>query len=256
MNKHSPKRPTPHEDDLITASLISPEERQRIMDDLKQEKRREDRRKRLKQIFSTAVVVGLVTTVAAEATAIIAMLPLQKVIPVIVYQKDDGTVTNYIEWNDLPAQVKNDTTVNVVWQYVQYRESWSKGNAPLAYEVVSAMSSPNVRDEFQGWFNADNQNSPQRLYGDGTVQARYVNWSPVCPETGCSGSPSAYRFWFDRIETKPGSQPGPAVRYAVTVRIVRDVPLPADRAAWRWTFNAPMIQVVEYPGAQREGVAR
>ena len=256
MNKQSPKRPTPHKDDLITSGLVSDQERQRIMDDLQQEKRREDRRKRLKSLFSTATVVGLVTAVTLEAVAIIAMLPLQKVVPVIVYQKDDGTVTNYIEWSDLPAQVKNDTTVNVVWQYVQYRESWSKGNAPLAYEVVSAMSSPNVRDEYQGWIDPANQSSPQRLYGDGTVQARYVNWSPVCPETGCSGPPLSYRFWFDRIETKPGGQPGPAVRYAVTVRILRDVPLPADRMAWRWTFNAPMIQVVEYPGAQREGVAR
>lgn len=256
MTKHSPQRPTPNEDDLISSSLISPDERQRIMEDLRKEKKREDRTKRLKSLLSAVSVVVLVTAVIAEAVAIIVMLPLQKVVPVIVYQKDDGTVTNYIEWKDLPPDVKNDTTVNVVWQYVQYRESWSKGNAPLAYDVVSAMSSPNVRDEYQEWIDANNPNSPQRLYGDATVQARYVNWSPVCPEEGCSGPPPQYRFWFDRIETKPGGQPGPAVRYAVTVRIARDVPLPADRMAWRWTFNAPMIQVVEYPGAQREGVAR
>jgi type IV secretory pathway component VirB8 len=256
VNKQSPKRPVPHEDDLVSLSLISPEERQRIAEDLKKEKAREQRRERRKRLFSATSVVILVTAVIAEAVAISTMLPLQKVIPLIVYQKDDGTVSNYIEWNDLPAQVKNDTTVNVVWQYVQYRESWSKGNAPLAYDVVSAMSSPDVRDSFQGWFNADNPNSPQRLYGDGTVQARYVNWTSVCPEEGCSGPPMAYRFWFDRIETRPGGQPGPAVRHAVTVRIARDVPLPADRMSWRWTFNAPLIQVVEYPGAQREGVAR
>ena len=46
------------------------------------------------------------------------------------------------------------------------------------------------------------------------------------------------------------------LRYAVTVRIVRNVPLPKDRIWQRWTFNAPLIQVVEYPGAQREGVTR
>ena len=32
--------------------------------------------------------------------------------------------------------------------------------------------------------------------------------------------------------------------------------LPKDRIWQRWTFNAPLIQVVEYPGAQREGVTR
>jgi type IV secretory pathway component VirB8 len=256
VNKQSPKRLTPHDDDLIAVSLISAEERQRVMDDLKEEKKREVVRAHRKRLFSATSVVILVTAVIAEAVAITTMLPLQKVVPVVVYQRDDGTFTNYVEWKDLPAQVKNDTTVNVVWQYVQYRESWSRGNAPLAYDVVSALSSPNVRDEFQQWFNADNPTSPQRLYGDATVQTNYVNWEPVCPEDGCSGPPPAYRFRFDRVETKPGGKPGPAVRYAVTVRILRDVPLPADRIGWRFTHNAPMIQVVEYPGAQREGVAR
>jgi VirB8 protein len=255
VNEQFPKRPVPHNEDLTTI-LISPEERHRIMEDEKKEKAREAARDRRKRLFSAGSVVILVTAVIGEAVAITTMLPLQKVIPLIVYQKDDGTVTNYIEWDDLPTHVKNDTTVNVVWQYVQYRESWSKGNAPLAYEVVSAMSSPTVRDEYQGWINSSNPNSPQRLYGDATVQARYVNWSPVCPESGCSGPPPAYRFWFDRIETKPGDQPGPAVRYAITVRIARDVQLPPERMSWRWTFNAPLIQIVEYPGAQREGVSR
>jgi hypothetical protein len=80
---------------------------------------------------------------------------------------------------------------------------------------------------------------------------------PVCPpEDGCKGAPPAYRIWFDRVETSPAGTSKPPVRYAVTVRIVRNVPLPKDRLWQRWTFNAPLIQVVEYPGAQREGVTR
>ena len=60
----------------------------------------------------------------------------------------------------------------------------------------------------------------------------------------------------DRVETLPNGTSKPPVRFAVTVRIVRNVPLPKDRIWQRWTFNAPLIQVVEYPGAQREGVTR
>jgi hypothetical protein len=35
-----------------------------------------------------------------------------------------------------------------------------------------------------------------------------------------------------------------------------NVLLPKGRIWQRWTFNAPLIQVVKYPGAQREGVTR
>lgn len=97
-----------------------------------------------------------------------------------------------------------------------------------------------------------------RTYGEGTVEVRYVNWAPVCKmgEEACAEAPPAYRIWFDRIETPKSSTPKPPVRYAVTVRIERNVPMPTDRLWQRWTFNAPQIQVIEYPGAQREGVSK
>lgn len=114
-----------------------------------------------------------------------------------------------------------------------------------------------VREQFQAWFRRENPDSPARIYRNGTtVEARYVNWAAVCPPEGCDGPPPAYRFWFDRVEAPPGGPAKPPVRYAVTVRILRNVPLPKDRMWQRWTFNAPLIQVVEYPGAQREGVSR
>lgn len=84
-----------------------------------------------------------------------------------------------------------------------------------------------------------------------------INWAPVCPpEEGCKGASPAYRIWFDRVETLPSGTSKPPVRYAVTVGIVRNVPLPKDRVWQRWTFNARLIQVVEYPSPQREGVTR
>ena len=236
--------------------FISPEARHQYYEDLKKESKWEAIRRRVKSISHVSVVVLLTTCVIAESVAITAMLPLTKVVPLIVYQRDDGTVTNYMNWDELPEMVKNDTTVNVVWQYVQYRESWSKGNAELAYDVVSAISAPDVRDQWQDYYDAKNPQSPQNVYGDTTVQAKWVNFMPVCPESGCIGEPQQYRFWFDRIETAPGQQPGKPVRYGVTVRILRNVPLPAGREAWRWTFNAPLVQVVEYPGATRDGVSR
>ena len=251
---HKRRKPLPEDD--ARPVFISPEAREQYYEDIRKEKKRVALWKRIKSLSSVTSVSLLTTAVIAQTIVIGIMLPLKEIVPLIVYQKEDGTVTNTISWDDLPEMVKNDTTVNVVWNYVQFRESWSKGNAPLAYDVVSAMSSPPVREQWQEYYNADNKLSPQNVYGETTVQARYVNFMPICPETGCVGAPPAYRFWFDRVETPPGEQPGKPVRYAVTVRILRNVPLPADRAAWRWTFNAPLVQVIDYPGATRDGVAR
>lgn len=256
MNIVFPKSGKIHPEDDIRPVLVSAQDRQAYYEDLKREKIRERRWKRIGRFGSVSLVVILATTATVEAIAIIALLPLKEVVPMITYVRDDGTTVHTAQWDSLPKHVKEETTVNVVWQYVQHRESWSIGNAPLAYDVVSAISSPKVREQWQDYYDPENPLSPQNVYGETTVQAKYVNWMPVCPEPGCSGAPTAYRFWFDRIETVPGQQPGKPVRYAVTVRILRNVPLPADRIAWRWTFNAPLIQVIDYPGAQREGIAR
>jgi len=46
------------------------------------------------------------------------------------------------------------------------------------------------------------------------------------------------------------------VRYAATVKLRRNVPLPNDKQWQRWTENPALIQVTEYPGAVIEGVAK
>ncbi len=255
MNKMTPP-PERDPDDEIRPRFVTPAEKQQMYEDRQRELKRERKAKKLNRIFSAASVAGLITAVVGLSLTITVLLPLREVVPVIVYQKDNGTVTNYIEWKDLPEMVRNDTAINVVWQYVMYRETWSHANAPLAYSVVSAMSSPRVRDQYQDYMDPKNPKSPQVVFGDTNVRIEYVNWTPVCPEAGCAGPPLAYRFWFDRIEVPPGEQPTKPVRYAATVRIERDVPMPVDRMGWRWTYNAPLIQVVDYPGAQRESIAR
>lgn len=266
MNAINPKRPESQEDDCKQQELreedrigdvfIPADQLERLYEETRREKARLDRRARLKRWMNTGTILGLLGVVGAQAAAIAVMLPLKELVPLVVYQRDDGTFTNYVEWESLPESVREDTTVNVVWNYVQQRESWSEGNAGWAWTVVSAMSSPSVRETFQKWYGQENPESPARVYRNDTVDVRYVNWSPVCPIDGCSGPPPAYRILFDRIETPAGGTPKPPVRYAATVRIVRNVPMPKDRIWQRWTFNAPQVQVIEYPGAQREGVSR
>jgi type IV secretory pathway component VirB8 len=193
MNEISRRPATVEEEDMAAEIIIPAAELKRLYQERRAEQAREKRRQRRNHLLSGGTIIVLVLAIGALATAIATMLPLEKLVPIIVYQRGDGTVVNTVEWASLPKDVQEDTTVNVVWNYVQQRESWSEGNAGWAWTVVSAMSAPSVRDAFQVWYRKENPESPARLYKDGTtVDARYVNWAPVCPpEDGCKGAPPA-----------------------------------------------------------------
>jgi type IV secretion system protein VirB8 len=255
---HIGKRPEPHEDDKIGNAIIPIDQLSQHYEEQKQERTRMRRRNRRKDIIGGGVIVGLTFAVAGLVVLNLAMLPLKEIIPVMTSVRDDGTTTTAVRWESLPKPVREDVTVNTVWNYVQMRESWSAGNAGWAWTVVSALSSPKVRDSFQNWYRADNPQSPAQVYADRTIETHFVRWEPICPvEKAClSDGPPAYRIWFDRVETLADGKKMPPARYAATVAIKRNIELPQDRVWQRWTINAPQIQVVEYPGAQREGVTK
>jgi type IV secretory pathway component VirB8 len=252
------RRPEPHDDDKVGSVIIPANELARLYEEQKQERARIRRRDRFKWVISGSAFAGIVFIAVAEAAVISYLLPLKEIIPITTHVRDDGTTTTAVKWESLPKPVREDVTVNVVWSYVQQRESWSAGNAGWAWTMVSALSAPRVRESFQNWYRADNPQSPAQIYRDMTVEANFVRWEPICPiEKACiADGPPAYRVWFDRVETLPDGKRMPPVRYAATVAIKRNVELPQDRIWQRWTFNAPQIQVIEYAGAQREGVSR
>ena len=252
------KRPEPHDDDKVGSVIIPANELARLYEEQKQERARIRRRDRFKWVISGGAFAAIAFIAVAEAAVISYLLPLKEIIPITTHVRDDGTTTTAVKWESLPKPVREDVTVNVVWSYVQQRESWSAGNAGWAWTMVSALSAPRVRESFQNWYRADNPQSPAQIYKDMTVEANFVRWEPICPiEKACiADGPPAYRVWFDRVETLPDGKRMPPVRYAATVAIKRNVELPQDRIWQRWTFNAPQIQVIEYAGAQREGVSR
>ena len=258
MNAISKTRPEAHDDDRVGCVIIPADELDRIYDEQKQERSRIARRKRFRTILSAGTIAGLVLIAGVEAVVIASMLPLKDIIPIITHVRDDGTTATVVKWDSLPQPVREDVTVNTVWTYVQQRESWSASNAGEAWKVVSALSAPKIRDQFQDWYRPDNPQSPAQVYKDVTISATFVRWEPVCPvEKACiADGPPAYRVWFDRTETHPDGKRTPPVRYAATVGIKRNVELPQERLWQRWTFNAPQIQVTEYPGAQREGISK
>lgn len=216
------------------------------------------RRDFLRTTGLAGTVVALLGICALQSFFIVVRPPQDRIHTQTQYARDDGTVVGYADWSELPSKVKEDTTVNALWNYVQQRESWYGESAGRwAWRVVSAMSNDKTREAFQGWYDAANKDSPAQQYKDGTtVEARYVHWDYACQECAQEDR-NAYRFWFDRYEWEPGAAAGRLKgRYAVTVTIRRNVALPPDRIWQRWTFNAPQVQVIGYTTPQREGITR
>lgn len=248
---------TPEELDAASDLIITRAELERVSASRQTERARQQRR-RFWERTGCAVVIGGLLAANLSQWAFMWVRPPQTVpTPIFVYTRDDGTVTNYAAWDSLPASVRNESTVNVVWQYVMQRESWNPGNARYAWEVVSALSSPRLRDQFQTWYRRENAESPAARYKDGTaISVEYQQWDARCSTSSCPDGPDTYLIWFKRLETPPGGQPIDRGVWRSTVHIRRNVPIPTDRLWQRWTFNAPQIQVDDYAGPERQGVTR
>jgi type IV secretory pathway component VirB8 len=256
MNQINKTPIDPEEDDRIADVSISREELNRLYEERKLERKRKKRWDWAKKLASGATFAGVLAIAVLEGAALVYMMPLKEIQLHVVYQRDDGTWVNNAKWEDLPANVRKDSTINVVWSYVMLREGFSKANAGYAWRVVSALSSTPVREQYQKANDPKNPQSPYKLYGDIVIDAQYVGWEPACevnracPDEG----PPAYRVWYDRTEIHPDGTRTAPQRWVAVVGVKRDVPIPQDRIWQRWTFNAPQIQVTEYPGASRQGV--
>lgn len=246
------------EDDRIGVVSMPASELDRLYEERKLERKRSKRNARIKKALSGSALAGAIGIALLEGMALAYLMPLKEVIHQVVYQRDDGTWVNTAQWEDLPKKVREDTTINVVWNYVYQWESWSKGNAGHAWKVVSAMSSGPLREQYQKTHDPLNPQSPTQLYGDVQIDIQFSHWEPICPiQKACADDgPLAYRIWFDRTEVSPDGKKMPPVRYATTVGLKRNEPIPQDRIWQRWTFNAPQIQVVEYTGARRQGISK
>ncbi len=163
--------------------------------------------------------------------------------PVFVYLRDDGTSITSRSWDDMPDAAREANVYNVLSQYVMLREGWASGTGQRAWDVVSALSTKAVREQFQREFHRGNPQSPERLYGDkATVR---VDVTDVQRD---SDRPGAYRVYFNRtLRTADGDAPRESM--VATLRIL-DVLNPKALPHWqRIQFNAPAIAVWEYPGA-------
>ena len=113
------KRPEPHEDDKIGNAIIPASELERFYREQKEEQKRVKHREKRRDTFRNGIILGQTAAIVGLVGVLCAVLPLKELIPVIVNQRDDGATAAVFRWDDLPKPVREDATINVVWQYVQ-----------------------------------------------------------------------------------------------------------------------------------------
>lgn len=159
--------------------------------------------------------VGLVWAVAS-------MLPLTKLVPVYLLVRKDGTIDSSVSLSTLPPSVDKAVIQAAIWEYVRLREGYSYGTAQYGYDVVSGMSSPNVRQNYQSWFNYPNPVSPQVTVGkNGNITIAPISVAMLSPHVA-------------------------QVRFSRTVQIATNQP-----ATTTWTATLEFQQVDVLNGKQR-----
>ena len=154
-----------------------------------------------------------------------------------------------------PAGRQEQDVQNALWTYVQARECYSTAGFVRQAYIAQAMSEMRVGSQVHQQFALANPLAPQHLYGEHhlTVQCDLVD-----PPTPVGSDGDQYLFRFHRAEDDGRmalAEIDAAPVYDVTLRYRTGV-YPADdkRRAWldRVTFNAPGVQVLDYPGARPE----
>lgn len=168
------------------------------------------------------LLAGLAVSMLANmglAWSIGALLPLEKLVPMPLWVRPDGTVDSEISMSRLPKTMDEAVVNAAVWQYVRLREGYTYATAQYAYDTVSLMSSDQVRDQYQSWFNFPNPKSPQMTVGKkGQIDVEEVSLAPI--------GNSVIQVRFRRIMSMDGQRPQ-VTTWTATVQILRITDLPA-----------------------------
>lgn len=148
-----------------------------------------------------------------------ALFPLEKLVPMPLWVRPDGTVDSEISMSRLPKTMDDAVTNAAVWQYVRLREGYTYATAQYAYDTVSLMSTDAVRDQYQSWFNFPNAKSPQVTVGrKGQIDVEELSLAPI--------GNHVIQVRFRRTVTMQGARPE-VTTWTATVQIIKVQDLPA-----------------------------
>jgi type IV secretion system protein VirB8 len=169
------------------------------------------------------------------------LTPTIRLIPMMVNVRTDGTAKAEPVMSMMPADVQDATLRATLWQYVLWREGYSADTAQFRFNIVTAMSDPDVAEAYADWYKFGNPDSPQTKYGTkGLVVVEQDSADFM------EADPSVYQVNYWRTVIMPG-QPKSRSHWTVFVhyRLVDAIPL-KDRT----TFNPGAVKVKSYPPPQ------
>jgi type IV secretion system protein VirB8 len=239
----------PSDTEMAAAVVIPRDELNRLYAETQARQLREARRARRSSTGKTIAILGLLGVVGLQALAAAQLFPLVRVVPVIAVPQPDGSMATVVHGDALPATVQERAVRATLFQYVRLREGWSSGEAQYAYDVVSRMSSPQVRSAFQEWFNLDKAPGPQAVWGTrATVTVEQLSGALLPNDT--AQADEIYQLRFRRTERAHGRPPVVST-WVVTLRY-RDSQSIAFTDGT--TINPLGVLVTEYRPPEREGV--
>jgi type IV secretion system protein VirB8 len=140
---------------------------------------RADRATRRAQLGWASFIASMLVNILL-AGALVMLMPLQRLIPMPLIVESDGTWDAAATFSSLPPSQEEAVIRGAVWQYVKWRESYSWSAAQYAYDFVSLMSVPPVRDQYEHWFLPINKHSPQLTIGrKGQVDVAMISMNRI-----------------------------------------------------------------------------
>jgi hypothetical protein len=158
-----------------------------------------------------------------------------------------------------PAATQDQQIQNALWTYIQARDCFGSSSPLRQYYIAQSMSDERIGHQVKEQFKLENPQAPQHVYGEHNITVQCDLVDPPAPIGDLANN--QYLFRFRRWEQDPRALPTTAALapfYTVTVRFRTGVyPQDDPRRAWldRTTFNAPGVQVIEYPGAKPTNAA-
>jgi len=127
--------------------------------------RTEARRDRRSKNGWRAYALMVTTLLALSVSALNYTIPGIRLLPILLWQSQDGVTGAAITTDTLPADLSDSSLKAWLWQYVMHRESYSWIESDYNHYVVESMSDVPVRERYDAWISGKNKDSPQVVYG-------------------------------------------------------------------------------------------
>ena len=200
------------------------------------------------QAVSTLLKAMLVVSVGVnvlQAASLFYAVPLIRVVPVFAWARPDGTVESAVTTASLPDTLSNAQRRAWLWQYVRLRETYNAVEADYNYNVVSGMSTPAVRAEYQEYANNKRPGVPSLA----KILGRLGSVAVTFRDSEIEGDKFRVRFY--RLVTEEGRPPTCTPWHAS----LSFGDLFVAPVVQRVTYNPGALVVTGYPGAEPEAAA-